>query len=140
MGTSIRPVLKESNEYYIPKHRFYELKHFCLQYDDWKLLIRQMEEAIHGARPSFDDTTLGYVGFGDSTGNQAVRLAQLKHNCELVESSIRSSDAFLAKYLMMAVTKEVSYTTLKTKYRIPCGKDLYYNRYRKFFWILSQKR
>ena len=36
MATKIRPVLSEKNKYYIDKHRYYELKHFCLQYDDWK--------------------------------------------------------------------------------------------------------
>lgn len=34
MATKIRPVLSEKNKYYIDKHRYYELKHFCLQYDD----------------------------------------------------------------------------------------------------------
>ena len=29
---------------------------------------------------------------------------------------------------------------LQTLYRIPCGKDLYYEAYRKFFWLLSSKK
>ena len=140
MGTQIRPELKTTNEFYISKHRYYELKHFCLQYDEWKRKILSVEEAIHGARPSFDDTTLESVSFSDSTGNQAVKLAELKHNCELVESMAKASDRFLSKYILMAVTKDVSYTTLRTKYSIPCGKDYYYNRYRKFFWLLSKER
>lgn len=28
--------LSEKNPYYISKHRYYELKHFCLQYPEWK--------------------------------------------------------------------------------------------------------
>ena len=36
MSTVIRPELSKNNEYWIPRQRFYELKHFCLQYPSWK--------------------------------------------------------------------------------------------------------
>ena len=35
MGTNIRPEISERNPYWISKHRYYELKHFCLQYNGW---------------------------------------------------------------------------------------------------------
>lgn len=31
-----RAQLSVKNPCHIPKHRYYELKHFCLQYPDWK--------------------------------------------------------------------------------------------------------
>lgn len=36
MSTSIRPELSPKNCYWIEKHRYYELKHFCLQYPTWR--------------------------------------------------------------------------------------------------------
>lgn len=36
MSTLIRPELSETNHYWIEKHRYYELKHFCLQYPLWR--------------------------------------------------------------------------------------------------------
>lgn len=36
MATTIRPELSEKNPYWIEKHRYYELKHFCLQYPIWQ--------------------------------------------------------------------------------------------------------
>ena len=36
MGTVIRPDISRKNKYWIDKHRHYELKHFCLQYPEWK--------------------------------------------------------------------------------------------------------
>ncbi len=36
MSTTIRPKISEKNKYWIEKHRYYELKHFCLQYTIWK--------------------------------------------------------------------------------------------------------
>ena len=39
MGTTIRSEISKKNEYWIEKHRYYELKHFCMQYPIWKKLI-----------------------------------------------------------------------------------------------------
>jgi hypothetical protein len=50
------------------------------------------------------------------------------------------ADKDLYLYLLKAVTEGLSYTHLKTKLDIPCGKDMYYDRYRKFFWLLSEFR
>ena len=36
MSTLIRPEITTKSEYYLPKHRFYELKHFVMQYPLWK--------------------------------------------------------------------------------------------------------
>ena len=36
MGTAIRPEISGKNKYWIERHRYYELKHFCLQYPIWK--------------------------------------------------------------------------------------------------------
>lgn len=39
MSTAIRPELSKSSKYWIDRHRYYELKHFCLQYPIWKKLL-----------------------------------------------------------------------------------------------------
>ena len=31
-----RAEVSKKNKYYISKHRYYELKHFCLQYKEWE--------------------------------------------------------------------------------------------------------
>ena len=36
MRNDMRPELSQKNPYWIGKHRYYELKHFCLQYPIWK--------------------------------------------------------------------------------------------------------
>lgn len=40
MGTNIRPELSNKSPYWIERHRYYELKHFCLQYPIWKRHMR----------------------------------------------------------------------------------------------------
>ena len=46
MSTVIRAELSKNNPYYISKHRYYELKHFCLQYNEWKKAYALCNESI----------------------------------------------------------------------------------------------
>ncbi len=48
MATTIRPEISQNNEYWISKHRYYELKHFCMQYPLWKAAYRLLE--LEGVR------------------------------------------------------------------------------------------
>jgi len=59
---------------------------------------------------------------------------------EMIEEAVLETDKYLFKYILKAVTEGHSYTYLKTRLDIPCSRDMYYDCYRKFFWILSQKR
>lgn len=45
MSTLIRPELSETNRYWIEKHRYYELKHFCLQYPLWRHAYNSLMES-----------------------------------------------------------------------------------------------
>ena len=47
---------------------------------------------------------------------------------------------YLYNYIVKGVTEGKSYTYLKTKLGIPCGRDMYYERYRKFFLLLNESR
>ena len=38
-----RAELSKKNPYYISKHRYYELKHFCRQYDEWKRALVRID-------------------------------------------------------------------------------------------------
>lgn len=40
---SILPEVSKKSEFWIPQHRYYELKHFCLQYRFWKTHLQLQE-------------------------------------------------------------------------------------------------
>lgn len=138
MATVIRPELSIKNKYHIDKHRHYELKHFCLQYPAWKKSYTELDASSVGLS-SFENTPSGNLP-GDPTARRALAKAQLTERIEMVESIAREADNYLWQYILKAVTENLSYTYLKTKLGIPCGKDMYYDRYRKFFWLLSAAR
>lgn len=49
-----RAEVSKRNKYYISKHRYYELKHFCLQYPEWKHAL----DILDGWGKSPDDLTI----------------------------------------------------------------------------------
>lgn len=138
MATVIRPVISEKNKYWIDKHRHYELKHYCLQYPSWK---KAYVDCLNCDIPVvLIDTDIQKEGVYDPTGTRATLRAHYSKRIKLVEQAAKEADKYLWHYILRAVTEGLSYTHLKTKLEIPCGKDMYYDRYRKFFWILSNLR
>ena len=138
MATVIRAKISEKNKYWIDKHRHYELKHFCLQYPIWKKAHSDCLDGdisvamIEGVRP--------VDGTYDPTSVRAVTRAHYSKRIQLLEQAAKDADRYLWRYILKAVTEGLSYTYLKTKLDIPCGKDMYYDRYRRFFWLLSELR
>lgn len=124
MGTAIRAEISSKNKYWINKHRHYELKHFCLQYPDWKKAHADLHTAIAPL----------------SVAKRVAMRTIYSKNIELIEKTAREADPYLYEYIIKGVTEGKSYTYLRTVLNIPCGKDMYYDRYRKFFWLLSELR
>lgn len=138
MATVIRPEISIKNRYWIDKHRHYELKHFCLQYPSWKKAYIDLDSV--GISLSTTEKMPSCNLPGDPTGKRAIAKAQLTERIEMIEKIAREADDYLWQYILKAVTENLSYTYLKTKMDIPCGKDMYYDRYRKFFWLLNKVR
>lgn len=129
MGTNIRPETSGKNKYWVEKHRYYELKHFCLQYPIWKK-----------AYSSLDSLSKKSPVSEDKVANQAITKLFYVERIKMIECVAELSDPDLKSYIIKGITEGLSYDYLKTKLDIPCCKDTYYDRYRKFFWLLNQER
>lgn len=138
MATLIRPEISEKNKYWIDRHRYYELKHFCLQYPIWKKAYLSLD--------GFSKRTneLGTVTKNNIPTNITEKCAISKtfysERIDMVERASKEADPDLYNYILKAVTEDVSFNYLKTVLGIPCSRDTYYDRYRRFFWLLSKER
>lgn len=139
MGTTIRPVLSEKNPYWLEKHRYYELKHFCLQYPIWKKLYSSLET---GNIRSVDLMmyAAGDKNPSDPTAKCAMAKVFYSERMNMIERVAQETDSMLGNYVLKAVTEGWSYDILKVRLEIPCCKDVYYDLYRRFFWLLSKER
>lgn len=138
MGTVIRAKISKKNKYWIDKHRYYELKHFCLQYKEWEKAYIACGDYI--LPKTYMEESRKTNTINDVTSKCAVEMAYYAKHMEMVEKAAMEAEPELYHYLLKAVTEGLSYTYLKTKLDIPCSRDMYYDRYRKFFWILSNSR
>lgn len=137
MATVIRAEISEKNKYWIDKHRHYELKHFCLQYDSWKKAYADLD----GFKSQTNEMTYSQFGIPGDPTNKCVELRSgYLERINLLERIAYEADPDLASYILKAVTEGLSFTYLKARLEIPCSRDMYYDRYRRFFWLLSQAR
>ena len=140
MAHDIRPEVSQKNPFWIGKHRYYELKHFCLQYP---YLERGPASSLDGLSKRPADLQV-FVKSGQMKGDPTERCAQSRlffaERMEMVEQAAIGADPDLYPYLLRGVTEGLSYDALKMKYDIPCCRDVYYAAYRRFFWLLSKRR
>jgi len=133
MSTIIRPEVSKNNQYYISRHRYYELKHFCLQYPEFKRNYNNLCEKIPG----------GIIEINKDDTVRIDRSIEIRQSyldkIELIESTARMLDPVLGEYILKGVTEGLPYTYFRMKENIPCCKDLYYDLYRKFFFVLDRR-
>lgn len=137
MSTDIRPEISEKNQYWISKHRYYELKHFCFQYEEWKRKLKELSFLP----PNSIGTKQSYTGqVSNPTANNAELIERYKRRIDMVERVATETDDILGEYLLVAMTRGISYDKLRASMNIPCGRDTYYQMYRRFLWLLDQAR
>lgn len=78
--------------------------------------------------------------YGRKTENYALIRAELSKGMKLVEDCAKEASSEIGSFIFRGVTEGISYTQLRMLDGLPCGQDMYYDRYRRFFYILSQKR
>ena len=133
---NVRPL--NERKYGISKHKFLQIYHFCLQYNEWKDELAYKTSTLK----SYQITGMpgGGKGTGKPTESLAIRRAQLSANMELVEQTCMEAGEGIYQWLLKAVTNEgIGYVYLRQCMGIPCGKKMYYEKRRKFYWLMAQK-
>ena len=78
-----RAELSKKNPYHIPRYRYYELKYFCRQYDDWKKALT----LIDGWQTSPNDISGIIKGCPPVSQTERIALSRVFYS-----SCIRNSD------------------------------------------------
>lgn len=133
---NVRPL--NYGRYGISKNRFLELYYWCLQYGEWKDELKYRTDTLRSREINGMPAS---HSMEDPTQQLAVRRAMLEQKCRLIEQTAIEADPDIYQYLLKAVTEEdVTYQYLKSMMDIPCGKDMYYDRRRKFYWLLDKRK
>lgn len=140
MSTPNRPEISKQSPYWISRHRFYELKHFCLQYYEWKNELQFITEC-HRHPLDGKDFSSHNIRHTDPVFECVIRREELTKNIDIIDKAAKACSDDIGEYVFRGVTEGVSFEYLFTaEDRIPCCKDYYYEAFRRFFWILSKLR
>ena len=141
MATNTRPELADSNKWWISKHRYYELRHFCLQYTDWMAMLRELDGLPSSSALTKERVNNGKTG--DPTFSAANAREWLVRRIDIVNKAAyeASGHQFWYTILVGAVTTGDSYDKLGAATGImPVSRSEWYIVYRKFFWFLDKLR
>lgn len=131
-------ILSTKNPYYLTKHRFYEVYHYAMQYQEWKDEYRTAEQTMRGI--AYDGVKVKSSGSGDALERVAIRLTELSEKIEMLEAVAKETDKDLSEYILRGATDEqVTYNYLSMVLHIPCSRNTYYSLRRKFYWLLSKR-
>lgn len=128
--------LSRKNPYWLSKHRYMELEHFCLQYPEWKELLKELESHIS---QNWDSDTKGPISIR-SLEDLVIKRDQLQQKIDMVDEAGRQCDDVIGMSIVKAVTEGLSFEAAKAECEVPYEKDAWYNRRRFFFWLLDKKR
>lgn len=147
MSVQNRKELSEKNKYHISGHKFYELVHFCLQYNDYVKEVKDMDDGYY-SNLIYSVSKGSY--YSNPVEKAVIHRENLLEKIELIEQTAKETSKELEPYILKSVTTEVilpngkvmmaGYDWMKTHMDIPCGKDMFYELRHKFFWLLRQKK
>ena len=131
-----RAEVSEKNLFWIEKHRYLELRQFCLQYPTW-----QKAKAALIARSGNPGSIAKTSGTLESPVEKIFETICLyDYLIGKVEQAVSYCDIWAQPYVLKGVTKGWSYETMNAQGRLPCCRALYYKEYRKFFYALNKIR
>lgn len=123
------------DDYGISRHRYEELKAFCLQYEEKKAKInRGITSGANNGMPkgNYKENQLE---------NNAIRNVMYQKDCEMIEQAAVAASAELYPYIIKSVTNGLSYQFVEysEKYgKITVGKTDFY-AYRRLFYFYLDK-
>lgn len=95
----------------LSKNRFLALKYFCLCYPEWKAALARAGESP--------------------------RDPLLVKRIALVEATAARADPQISPWLLMAVTRGMTYKELYMRHDMPCCAEYFYQRRKIFFNLLD---
>ena len=129
-------VPRPSSKYYVPEQVYLTVVHFCRQYPLWKAELA-IEPDTSKAIDYSSDRVQTSNQF-DQTAEIAMDRKMIADKKEIVENTAREVAGVLAEWLLLGVGHGLTYYQLVDK-GIPCGKDMYYDIRRKFYYVLSKR-
>ena len=135
MMTQIRTPSNKS-QYFLPKETFLTVVHYCRQYPIWLSELNALSDSRHGV--DYDSDRIQSSGSHDQVFDIVAQREKLVTKKDVIEKTAAAVSGGLQSWLILGVCYGLTYFQLADR-GIPCGKDLYYQMRRKFYFELSKR-
>lgn len=126
---------KTWDDYGISKHRYEELKAFCLQYEEKKAKInRGITNGKNDGMPRSNYRE-------NQLENTAIRNTMYQKDCEMIEQAAVAASPEIYQYIIKSVTNDLSYRFVEydeKNGRISVGINEFYAYRRLFYYYLDK--
>jgi hypothetical protein len=111
--------------------------HYALNYQGWLSEYNALADPSTGLR--YDKDHVQSSNQVDTTEANGIRRAELREHMKIVEQAAIEADPDLYRFILLGVTmEEATYDILRRKYDMPASRGTFYDRRRKFYWVLWQ--
>lgn len=125
-------------KYVLSTAEFFSAKYYALRYNEWLAEYNSLKDSVGAI--VVDDMPHGVNNVSTPTERLAIRRTELRNKMKLIEETAAESDPQIGKYiLIMATTPGMTFARLKAEHNIPCEQDMFYDRRRKFYYLLSKR-
>ena len=112
-------------------------KWFSLKYPEWLEEYNSLKDSVKAI--SYDTEGHGSGKIYDSTGDLASRRAEIRRKMLLVEHAAFDAGGEIGEYILKGVIyPDMTFNALKA-IGMPCERTMYYERRRKYYYLLSKE-
>ena len=129
-------ILSIKNQYYIPKEEFLTVLHYCRQYPLWVAELKADPDSSRAI--TYDKDRVQTSNVFDPTEAIGMRRAEIAAKKRGLEEVAREVGGALYDWIILGVCYGMTYYQLQER-GIPCGKDMYYDRRRKFYYEIARR-
>ena len=127
----------KKSSYWMSEEEKGYVMNFAYRYQEFK---DKLEELGDGNRAISYDSQPHAEANGSALEDLAIRRSKISSKVDLIESTCQEVDPDLYFWLLKGVTsRSASYEYLRYQLRIPCGRNYYFERKNRFYYLLLQK-
>lgn len=127
-------------KYKLSRSEFMNAKWHALRFNEWLDEYNKLSDSVSAISYERADMPKSLNKISCPTEELAAKRAELRQKMDVVINCAKESGGDLFEYILAAVTNEdVTYNTLKALKDIPCAPNTFYERRRKFYYLLAKE-
>ena len=126
-----------SGKYKIPRKALNYAKWYSLNYPDWLEQYNSLKDSVRAI--SYDGMPTGKGQASDATMKLATKRAELRDKMLKVEHAASEAGGDIAEFILKSVIFEnMTFEDMKA-IGLPCERTMFYERRRKYYYLLSKE-